>query len=642
MAEPTVAPYGGWGSPITSDLIVSRHVRLGQIVLEGGTTYWVETRPAEEGRNAIVRKAPSSGAEDVVSAPYNAHTRVHEYGGGGFTAHEGTVYFANFRDQRLYTTRGGRKPRPITPRGKTRYADLEVDARHGRLLCVREDHSSRSHEAVTTLVAVPFAGRPQEVLVEGNNFYAAPRLNPAGDALAWMTWNHPLMPWDGTELWWAPVEADGGLGEAHLVTGGTEEAICQPVWSPDGILHFVSDRSGWWNLYRWEDGEARPLYPMEAEFGRPHWVFGISTYGFLTPDRLVCAYHRQGRWHLAWLDLGEGRLREVETPFTEIGPSLQAAKDRVVFLGGSATHPLSVVELDPATGAVRVLRRSLDLDRDERYLSTPKFISFPTEEGEAHAHFYPPRNADFRGPPGERPPLLVTVHGGPTSMARTSLDLATHYWTSRGLAVVDVDYGGSVGYGRAYRRRLRGRWGVVDVQDCAAAARHLVQAGAVDGERLAIRGGSAGGFTTLAALANLRLFHAGASYYGVSDLEALARDTHKFESRYLDGLVGPYPEAKEVYEARSPLHHADRITAALILFQGQEDPVVPPDQSESMVRVLRERGVPVAYVPFKGEMHGFRRGESIKKALEVELSFYARVFGFPLAEERPDVPIENL
>ncbi len=642
MTEPTVAPYGAWSSPITPDLIVSRHVRLGQIVLEGATTYWVETRPAEEGRNAIVRKEPSSGAEDVIPAPYNAHTRVHEYGGGAIAVHDGTFYFANFKDQRLYATRGRGKPRAVTPRGRMRYADLHVDAPRRRLLCVREDHGSEAREAVNTLVAVPLRDGAQEVLVEGNDFYAAPRLSPEGDSLVWLTWNHPQMPWDGTELWQAPVHSDGSLGAARLVAGGPGEAVCQPEWSPDGVLHFVSDRSGWWNLYRWEDGGARPLYPMEAEFGRPHWVFAASTYGFLTPDRLVCAFHREGGWRLGLLDLREGQLEEVAIPFNEIGPSLQTAGERVVFLAGSPTHPLSVVEFTPDSRGVQILRRSIDLDLDERHLSTPEFLSFPTQEGEAHAYFFPPRNGDFRAPAGDRPPLLVTVHGGPTSMAHTSLNLEIQYWTSRGLAVVDVDYGGSVGYGRAYRDRLQGRWGVVDVQDCAAAARHLAQKGVVDGKRLAIRGWSAGGFTTLAALATLRLFQAGASYFGVSDLEALARDTHKFESRYLEGLVGPYPEAKEVYVERSPVHHADRIAGALLLLQGLEDAVVPPNQSEMMVRVLRERRVPVAYVTFKGEMHGFRRAESIRRALKSELYFYSRVLRFPLAEEIPPVPIDNL
>ncbi|HIC94777.1 MAG TPA: S9 family peptidase, partial [Anaerolineae bacterium] len=463
-----------------------------------------------------------------------------------------------------------------------------------------------------------------------------------GTRLAWLTWNHPNMPWDGTELWVAKLRADGSLGRAGRVAGGPRESIFQPEWSPDGILHFVSDRTGWWNLYRWRDGRVEPLTEMEAEFGRPQWVFGMSTYAFESAGRIICAYTRQGTWHLASLDTATRRLEPIETPYTEIA-YVRAAPGRAVFLAGSPTEPASIVQLDLATGRIEVLRRSSETAIDPGYLSSPQAIEFPTEGGlTAYAFFYPPRNRDYVAPPDERPPLLVMSHGGPTSAASTTLNLEIQYWTSRGIAVLDVNYGGSTGYGRAYRERLEGRWGIVDVDDCVNGARYLVERGLVDGQRLAIRGGSAGGYTTLCALTFRDVFKAGASYFGVSDLEALTKETHKFESHYLDRLVGPYPERRDLYRDRSPIHFAHRLSCPVIFFQGLEDKVVPPSQAELMVQALRAKGLPVAYVTFEGEQHGLRRAESIKRALDAELYFYARIFGFEPADPVEPVPIENL
>ncbi len=644
MTQPQVAPYGSWKSPITSDLIVAETVRLGQIVLDGEAVYWVEMRPSEGGRSVIVRRTPDGQVTDVTPPPFNAHTRVHEYGGGAFTVADGVVYFSNFADQRLYRQDPDRPPRPITPEGAWRYADGVVDRRRGRLICVREDHTLGDREAVNTIVSVKLDGDAEggQVLVAGNDFYASPRLSPDGTRLAWLTWNHPNMPWDGTELWVGELRADGTLGEVRHVAGGERESIFQPEWSPDGTLYFVSDRTGWWNLYRWRDGQVEPLVEREAEFGLPQWVFGMSTYAFASEGRIVCAYAVRGTWTLAVVETATGRLEPIETPYTTI-TGVRAAAGRVLFRAGSPVEPISIVQMDLATGRREVLRRSSSLTVDPGYLSIPQLLDFPTEEGQrAYAFFYPPQNRDFVGPPDERPPLLVISHGGPTSATSTVFNPMIQYWTSRGIAVLDVNYRGSTGYGRAYREALYGRWGVADVDDCVNGARYLVERGEVDGERLIIRGGSAGGYTTLCALTFRDFFRAGASYYGISDLEALAQETHKFESRYLDRLVGPYPERRDLYRQRSPIHFADRLSCPIIFFQGAEDRVVPPEQAERMVEALRAKGLPVAYLLFEGEQHGFRRAEHIKRALDAELYFYSRVFSFDLADPVEPVEIENL
>jgi dipeptidyl aminopeptidase/acylaminoacyl peptidase len=451
------------------------------------------------------------------------------------------------------------------------------------------------------------------------------------------------MPWDGCELWVGELDSGGLVGHTVCVAGGPAESIFQPSWSPAGVLHFVSDRSGWWNLYRWDEvsGGVEPLAPMEAEFGQPVWLFGLSTYAFLDADRIVCTYAHAGAWELALLDARAGRLTPVPLPYSEYRQvRSRPGSGTAVFLAGSPGHDRRVVDLDLATLEHRVLGRASGVDLDERFVSRPESIEFPTADGlPAYGLFYPPQNPDFEAPRGERPPLLVKSHGGPTDAASTELDLEIQYWTSRGIGVVDVNYGGSSGYGREYRRRLDGRWGEVDVDDCVNAARFLAGRRLVDVTRLAIRGGSAGGFTTLAALTFRDVFRAGACYYGIGDLETLARDTHKFESRYLDGLVGPWPEAADVYRERSPIHHVERLSCPVIIFQGLDDRVVPPNQAELMVSALRTRGLPVVYLSFEGEGHGFKRAETITRCLAAELAFYGQVFRFEPADELP--PLEG-
>jgi dipeptidyl aminopeptidase/acylaminoacyl peptidase len=641
-----VAPYGSWKSPITSDLIVAGTIGLGQVALDSDNVYWIESRPQEKGRNVIVRRTPDGMVRDAIPPPFNARTRVHEYGGGSFVVNGREVFLSNFADQRMYHQWPDRDPRAITPEGEWRYADAVYDGNFQRMICVREDHSVAGREAVNAIVSFPLYGQigEQQVLVSGYDFYSSPRLNRDRSQLAWLCWNHPNMPWDGTELWVADVQADGSLANQKLVAGGIDESIFQPEWSPEGELHFISDRTGWWNLYRWRNNKIEALCPMEAEFGLPQWVFGMSTYAFREDENngIVCSYVEHGFSRLAILDTATGKLEKIETPYTRID-GICTEDDRAVFVAASPTEATSIVSFDLTTRTFETLRRSSDLTIDSGYVSRPRPIEFPTENNlTAHAFFYAPCNQDFSALESEKPPLLVMIHGGPTAATSPTLRLGIQYWTSRGIAVLDVNYGGSTGYGRAYRERLNGNWGIVDVDDCVNGARYLAEKGLVDGNRLAITGGSAGGYTVLCALAFRDVFKAGASHYGVTDLEALEFDTHKFESRYTHGLVAPYPERADLYRERSPIYHTDRLSAPVIFFQGLEDKIVPPNQAEMMVEALRKKKLPVAYVAFEGEQHGFRQAANIKRALDGELYFYSCIFGFELAEPVEPVPIENL
>jgi dipeptidyl aminopeptidase/acylaminoacyl peptidase len=481
-----------------------------------------------------------------------------------------------------------------------------------------------------------------DILVEGNDFYAAPRLSPDGRTLAWLTWNHPDMPWDAAELWIGEVQQDGSVAHARHVAGGPRESVAQPRWSPRGVLHFVSDRdSGWWQLFRYSGHGIQALTDECAEFTMPQWVFGMSTYGFGPDGRILCTYCQEGLWHLATWERGVG-LERMHSDYTNI-TYLRVDGDAAAFVGGAADRPSAVVRMDLAAGHTRELRRACDLEFGPAYLSTPEPVEFLTEGGRtAHGLFYAPRNPDYVGPEDERPPLVVMVHGGPTAATSSRLRLGIQYYTSRGIAVLDVNYAGSTGYGRPYRERLYGEWGVADVDDCCAGARHLAEHNRVDGRRMAVTGGSAGGYTVLSALTFRDVFAAGASHFGVSDCELLANETHKFESRYLDKLIGPYPEARDLYVQRSPIHHLSGLDCPVIFFQGLEDPIVPPNQARTMADALRERGVPVALMEFEGEQHGFRKDENIRRAIEAELYFFSRIFGFAPADEIEPVDIDNL
>ena len=651
---PRLAPYGAWPSPITARLVAQAQVGFQEVHVGTDAVWWIESRPAEAGRCVILRRDARETVA-ITPAPFSARTRVHEYGGGAMTVADGSVYFAHFPDQRLYRIDPGGAPVPITPAGPQRYADFSLDAARERLIAVQEDHTPPAGEPVNAIVAIDVAGNSgPRTLVAGHAFFAAPRLSPDGTRLAWLAWDYPQMPWDGTELWVATITGNGGLENRRQVAGGPGESIDQPAWAPDGTLTFLSDRSGWWNLYEERDGAIRCLHARPADFGAPAWVFSHGTYDFLGEAAIACAFVEAGAWRLGVLDRASGALREVPTPFTDLRCLRTTFDGAIVAIGGAPDAPATIARIDAASGAVTPIVEAAALPVARTVLPTPEAITFPATDSAnsatsatsaatvAHAFFYPPTNPEIDPPDDARPPLIVISHGGPTSAATTALNWRIAYWTSRGFAVVNVNYRGSSGYGRAYRDALKGRWGIVDVDDCIAAARFMADTGRVDGARMAITGGSAGGYTTLCALTFHDVFAAGASYYGVSDLEALARDTHKFESRYLDSLVGPYPEQRELYVERSPVHAAERLNCPVIFLQGLEDAIVPPNQAERMVQALRRKGVPVAYLTFPGEQHGFRQAATIQRALEAELYFYGRVFGFTPADVLEPVPIANL
>ena len=614
-------PYGSWPSPLTASRVTAGALRLDHVQLDGEDVYWVEGRASEGGRYVIVRRTADGAIIDVTPTVFNVRTRVHEYGGAAYTVDRGTIYFANFADQRIYRQRAGAVPEPITAEGGF-YADFRVDRTRDRLISVREDHS-KAGEAINTIVAI---GGGETVLVSGADFYSDPIVSPDGASLAWLQWHHPNMPWDGTELCVARFETDGTLGPARTIAGGATESIFQPEWSPDGTLYFVSDRSGWWNLHRLLNGEVEVVHAMAAEFGKPQWTFSMVTYAFMSAERIAATYTQGGRWQLALIDTRSRTCTPVPLLVQPL-ESIHATADAIYFIGGSATEANAITRLALADRSTEVLRSASAERIEPAWISVPEAITFTAAGRDVHAFYYPPVNPAVTAPAGERPPLLVLTHGGPTGASSDVLDSKVQFWTSRGFAVLDINYSGSTGYGRAYRERLNGQWGIADVTDAVGGAEAMVAAGKADPARLAIRGGSAGGYTTLAALTFHHTFKAGASYYGISDLEVLQQDTHKFESRYNESLIGPYPAAREVYVARSPIHFTDRLSCPIILFQGLDDKVVPPNQSEMMAAAVRKKGLKVKYVTFEGEQHGFRKAENIIRALEEELAFYRDVFG---------------
>ncbi|MBN2575541.1 MAG: S9 family peptidase [Deltaproteobacteria bacterium] len=628
MSAKRRSPFGAWPSPLGAEDVAAASVRLAEICLDGVDVYWTESRPAQQGRLALLHKPGGKAAREIVPAPFSVRTRVHEYGGGAFAAAAGQVVFSNDSDQRLYRiAAAGRAPTPLTPVDRTRYADLQLDLRRQRLLCVAE-RAREGREPENFLAAVSLGTGQVTPLARGSDFYAFPRLDPAGRRLAFLRWNHPAMPWDACELHVADIRTDGSLGEPVRVAGGSDESIFQPAWSPRGELTFVSDRNGFANLFRLAaDGSTACLCEREADFAAPLWVFGLSTHAWLGEETIVCVFQRSGLWHLATLDTTSGRLDPVETGLTELGP-IFAGQGRAVFVGGAAGQASALFTFDGRSRRLRLLHRPTACPIPKMAIARPRPFDFPTADGTtAHGLLYFPLHKSYRGTSDSRPPLLVTCHGGPTASTSTALNLSIQFWTSRGFAVLDVNYRGSTGYGRAYRKLLDGQWGVADVEDCVAAAATLAEAGLVDGGRMAIRGSSAGGFTVLCALAFHDVFAAGASYYGVADLEALAKDTHKFESHYLDSLIGPYPQRRDLYRARSPLLAADRLACPVIFFQGEQDRVVPKAQAVAMAAALRKRGLSAPLWLFPDEQHGFRQGKTIRAALDAELEFYLRVFG---------------
>lgn len=628
MTPPQLAPYGSWRSPITADSLLAGSIGLGSVCVSEGVVYWLEGRPAEKGRNVLVCQGANGEGIDVTPAPFNVRTRVHEYGGGAFCVAQQTIYFVNFADQQIYRQPLDGVPEKLTEQPDCRFADLIWDGDRQRLIAVCERHQDGA-EPENMLVAISLKDGAVTPLATGHDFYSSPRLSPDGQSLAWLTWDHPHMPWDESQLWLAQFDPQGNLSEIQCVAGEPGgESIHEPQWSPDGGLYFVGDRSDWWNLYRYHQGKIEAVCPYPAEFAYPHWVFGLKSYTFADAQTILCTFNQEGAWQLGRIDLAQKQLTPFDLPYTDYS-SLCTDGQTLWFIASSPTHPPAIVALDLVSQTPQILKTASELVVPAAYLSVPQAISFPTENGQmAHAWYYPPTNPDFQAPPGTLPPLLVKSHGGPTAAAGNGLSLKIQYWTSRGFAYVDVNYGGSTGYGRAYRQRLNGQWGVVDVADCVNVAKYLAEQGLADPNQLAIAGSSAGGYTTLAALTFHDVFKAGASYYGISDLNALATDTHKFESRYLDGLIGPYPAQKDLYDRRSPINYVEQLTCPVIFFQGLEDKVVPPNQAEMMVNALKQKGIKVEYVPFAEEGHGFRIAANIKTALEAELAFYGQVFGF--------------
>ena len=652
-----VAPYGTWASSLGIELLTGATIGLSEPWLDGDDVYWMETRPAEGGRRTLLRRTADGTALELTPFPFKLGNRVHEYGGGSYIVDRGRVVASSMTDGQLWRVHpaGTGEAVAITPPGPTRYADMRFDPGADRVYAVRETHDpERDRDPLLVeneIVAISLDGADGSgrVLVTGPDFVAAPRPSPDGTRLAWLEWDHPDMPWDAVRLRVADVLDDGSLGQPRTLAGGPGVSIVQPAWADQGVLHFVSDETAWWNVYAFDgpqglDGPARNLAAMDAELGDPAWVFGRSSYGFTDDGSILAVARADGRDAFVRIT-ADGDVQWLETPFTEV-EGLQVAGDGCVAIASGPHEGALLVRMDAETGAVRgVLARALATPIEPGVLPHAEPISFPTSGGAtARALYFPPTNDAFRGPDGELPPLIVISHGGPTSAASSALSLERAFFTSRGIAVVDVDYRGSSGYGRPYRDALQGTWGIVDVDDCIAAARFLVERGSVDPERLAIRGGSAGGYTTLAALTfHPDVFAAGISHFGIADLELIHIDGHKFESRYDEGLLAPWTaEGRRVFRERSPIHYLDRVRAPMLIFQGLDDRVVPPSQLDAMVEAFTARGLPHVAMTFEGEGHGFRRAETKRAVFAAELSFLGQVFGFTPADDIPALTIPGL
>lgn len=650
MGASRLAPFGSWASPYAIELLTRGTVTFAEIGARDGRRWWIEGRPEEGGRQVLVRREPDGTIRRVTPEGFNARSRVHEYGGGATLVSGDLVVVSDFATGRLHAVDADGELRPLTPDGRAwRFADAIHDAARNRLIAVREDHEAdtlaRRGEAENAIVAIDLADGAVTVLAGGSDFVSAPRLSPDGRRLAWLRWNHPNLPWDGTELVLADLDEAGLPRDARVVAGSPSDWISQPRWSPDGVLHFLAEPDGWMNVFRLGAGDApeRAAVPLDAEFAYPDWVFATSNYGFAADGAIIAIGRNRSRdrlYRIARSRPGETPAApvEIELGFTEMG-YLAVDGQAAVFRAAAPDRPWAIVEVDLTDGALAFLQRSTTADFDQADASIGRPVEFPTDGDQtAYGILYLPHNRSFRGPDGALPPLVVTSHGGPTAHTSTAFSVGTQLFTSRGFAVLDVDYGGSTGYGRDYRKRLEGEWGVVDLADCVAGARWLVAEGLVDGERLAIRGGSASGYTTLCAVTFSDAFSAGTSYFGIGDLETFVAETHKFESRYLERLVGPYPERKDLYHERSPLNFAERISCPVLILQGAEDRIVPPAQAEQIVDALWERRLAHAYVLFPGEDHGFRSAANIIRSFEAELSFYGQVFGFEPAD--PIDPIE--
>ena len=640
-----IAPFGSWKSIITSDFVVKETVGLSEIRLDNGDIYWIEMRPEESGRNVLVKYNPKGSNIDITPSEYSVRSRVHEYGGGPVCIANGTTYFVNNKNQLIYRQFGENDPELISQMQKMRYADLVFDKHRNNIVSVRESHNNIQNEPLNEIIFIDLNNKLNEkVIVTGNDFYSNPRISPDGKNMAWLSWNHPNMPWDGNELWVADLDSEGFLFNKRKIISD-QESVFQPEWSPDGILYFVSDRNGWWNLYRYNDNQVEIVLEAKAEFGSPMWVFGMSNYVFASSDLIISKYTKNGYWYIGKINLKANTLEDIELEegYDFSRSNIEIHQGKIYFGGGSVSKVFSIFEFNINTNVLNTLKKSMSLDIPLNYISKPEPIKFKTtEEADSHAFFYPPCSNDFVADDNEKPPLIVIIHGGPTGSASITLNMEVQFWTSRGFSVLDVNYRGSTGYGTEYRKALNGKWGIADVEDCINGVQYLINNNIVDKNRVVIRGSSAGGFTVMTALARSNIFAAGASYYGVSDLEGLLLDTHKFESKYLNTLIAPFPENIDEYYSRSPLNNVKSINTPMIIFQGLEDKIVPPSQSEKILKSLIANGTTVSSIFFENEQHGFRNGNNIKKALDGELYFYSKVLKIDLLYEVEPIEIINL
>ena len=633
-----IEQYGAWLSPISAEMVSSKSIRFTGLELSKDVVYWSEQRPSEKGRVALITNDGKNTSE-ILNTKYSVRTRVHEYGGVPLFVFGDLVFFISDHDQGIYQIKENKKPIKIFSHRKCRFADVFFDKNSNLLFAVKEE--TEKEGTLNSIVAIDLLNHEEKIVAEGRDFYSNPRVSPDGKSLSYLCWDHPNMPWDKTILMLHSINESKNIQEGKIVAGLDDGSIFQPEWSSDNTLYFISDRNGWWNLYRYKNDQIEPLWEIEAEFGLPQWIFGLSTYGFIDIDTIACIYFDRGKEHLGSFKISTKSWQKIDTPFHFFN-YLKVNQNKIAFVGSSPLLPSCVATYDIGQGKIKVIRSSQEVSLDPDYISEGKFVEFSTVDNKkAYAYYYPPKNKEYKIIQDQPPPLIVKCHGGPTSFSNNSLNLQVQYWTSRGFAYVDVNYGGSSGFGREYRQRLNGKWGIVDVQDCAKAVEHLVNLQLADPARTIIKGGSAGGFTVLASLVFTKIYKAGASYYGVSDLESLIHDTHKFELHYLDNLVGKYPDTKEKYFKRSPINHVQDFASPVIFFQGSEDKVVPPEQSEKIFLELKKKKIMTAYVLFEDEQHGFRKADSIKKSLEAELYFYSRVFQFAINDNIKAINIEN-
>ena len=618
-----------WESPITEDDVIHESLNISDIHIDGDDVYWIEKRDDEDGRNVIIKKDNNGNVTDVIPNKFNAKTNVHEYGGGSFSVSNGIVIFSNYPDNRLYkVSEADPLPTPITKDDPNlRYANIAFDNFHNRIITVHENHTNPNN-IINSLVSINLEAPNNMITIKsGADFYSSPSINPDSTKLAWIEWNHPNMPWDSTSLHVGNISDDGSLLNHKQISGFQNESVSNPIWSPDGILHYISDSSGWWNIFCLKGTQEINLTPIKAEFTQPQWQLGINFYDFISEDNIVCSYTQNGMWKLALLSTSDKQIKQILPEFTEIGRAgIKASKEKIVSILGSYDSGYKLYEYNIQNTQISQISSKEDPDINKAYYSTPQNIEYETKGyQQSNGFYYKPTNP-FHESSKTLPPLIVITHGGPTAATNGTLNLEIQYWTSRGFAVLDVNYRGSTGYGTQYRKQLNGKWGIYDVEDCISGAIHLVNKGEVNPDQLIIKGRSAGGYTALAALTFSDVFTAGVSYYGISDLTALAEETHKFESRYLDSMIGKYPEHKQEYKNRSPIFHIDKITSPILLFQGLKDKIVPPNQSQNMANLLTQKGIYNSLITFVNESHGFKEPENIKKCLIEELKFYEYIF----------------